>query len=546
MPAVPARSLRSTAQQSSVQNPRKRSRRTSVNEDAIQVGSPISETIMNPVSKTSPPQDPPRGDSAAKPASRPTGTRKVRKNVNAEPSRGTSSTVPIESGPNLPDANDQLPNINSKTSVTLAATTGANKLPADGYARQYPVKKSAIAETMLPKFTMPPKTVDDDALATDLSKFIGATKPKQKQKLKQICKPKAATNASKPVGKQKVEPKPAVTHQAQLAIPAFAPPQRSSPISAHLTKLITKPGELSIPASNSHASSQEAAPNSFLHTITAVEERLPLGRFTLPSQSTSLSNSGPPVKGSVNRVLRAYEDEYQSTFFFPHLEKDYPPYRSTRKFGIHYEAPTHPLAYASEPAVATSRDAESEPLDYTIKVAESVAVVNGSFHSLFSSIDPELLKPISDENFSELSSDIDSDGIIVMGPEDPDDDSDSRAGTSTLLRFPYGSASTIVDEYDTLVNKLKVGIQHRADVERRVVEEKEKREQRTRDQEWWERGEKWGERAKWHAGTGRSRVGATMAGVGAAEAVAGNTRAGAGSKGEEDWLEWLRALVREE
>ena len=408
---------------------------------------------------------------AGKPITKVTGTRKVRKRNHSEISKNSADTASAVQP-------SQCPPSSVKTVVTTPRQT-----PESIYARRYTQKKPEIVtESMLPKFTMCPRTIDLDTCNAQL--LLGA-----KGKSEGGGQYVGETAKSIDEGLQVVEKRPSDSQEV-AATSKFRWVDKGT-------------SEDMVGAEQNHRGPLPVNPTISVEQQTAITfSGIAHNANTLAQTLESQTKISNPVEALDE--ARPYMKPYKSTFFYPLLDDYYlPGSQRLPPFSWHTEKPTHPIPAisASTPAnVMGSMDSNGETFGKT----------HGEDTSQHSEL-LELLTPMTDEE---------QDSNLT------DTDSDSEDSQSPLLRFPRNASREVVKSYALLANALKLGLEKRDEVLENFEQEIESNSAGVEMQEEWEKKEKWLERSRGPGGT--------------------RSRGGAGGLEYPDFLDWLRQRGREE
>lgn len=360
------------------------------------------------------------------------------------------------------------------------------------YARQYaPKKVDVVVESMLPRFTMPPKTIQPETLLLQ-------AREKERIKRAEINTPRVNVAEMK---EQHLD---------------------NERLSARASRAANRLNRQAASISSANSRGQQ-----FAHRVRTSRHPTPLGHMESAESSSSthesevyqskLSTSEDGLRSeSIDTILQPrpafsedYLEPYKSTYFFPQLD-DYGPPQPVVYW--HMENQMHP----SVPNRATPKVGSVTGLvDLLPKTETTKPTVSSNFEGL----DPELaelLKPMTDDE--------DDTQDVVDSDEESGDD---RAQEPCIVKFPLDAPIRQVKEYSELKQALKEGLAQRNQVYERLENGVEVMKRGLKQQELFEKREKWGERSHPTRPTGtKSR----------ATAVVENT----------DFLDWLRAKAGEE
>lgn len=357
-----------------------------------------------------------------------------------------------------------------------------------------------VTESMLPKFTMCPRTFDPETC--NVKQLIGTKKKSSSINQKLSSTPYLGETVG-PIGEVLQ-----VTEKSSSDYQQVVTASRS-----HLVYEGTY--ENMRGAEQSHRDPPLQATAS-INSISVEEQTATLnGRWQQPGVSHNANSLAPSseVLGGMGSQLkinnigeyiyesRPYMEPYKSTFFYPLLD-DYnlPGSQRFPAFSWHTEKPIHPIP--------------TSPVNVMGPIDSRDGMILNNTHSEDASENSELLElltPMTDEE---------QDWILT------DRDSEYEDNESQLLRFPRNASREVVESYALVSNALKLGLQKRDEVLDASEQGAECNNARVEMQEEWERKEKWVERSRGSGGM-RSKNG------------------GAGPE-YPDFLDWLRQKGREE
>lgn len=368
------------------------------------------------------------------------------------------------------------------------------------YARKYPEKSEGpVIESMLPRFTMPPKTIDPEIIIENV-----------KKRAKELEKARDLENAAKAqttvIDDDEELYAPGKTASSQANKKGKGSRRRRRRISSASDEgdgAVQDQKRLSIAVGRSRSQQQssqsiEGLPSSsvpFEHS----DEELTISSDDDPS--TQNASSQRTFSSTLPFHLHDDPDYHQSTFFYPH--HDYPHHELPQ---WHTEKPIHHPP-KSEKEKGSSSSASSKPNPAYPWASEDERLIELA----------QLLEPMTEDE---------DETAKVENP--PTTESAEEGDLKSSVTFPVGTQPRTMEEYAVLMQGVRERLMERDLMYGRLEQCPEEGREMIKAHEKFEKKEGWGDR------TNTSRPAATK------------SRASGTADVPPDWLEWMRTKLRDE